>query len=152
MYNIYTFDLECSIKQCHVLQYADDLLLYTSGHSVDEISGHLTEDLKCLNKWLDENGLVLSLTKSNVILFSRKRHPPSVNICYGDTPLPLKNHTKFLRVILDSKLTAIPHCEHIIMRCARLLNILRCLTGVWWGAHPVTMRLLYNALIRSVLD
>nr|XP_037868831.1 uncharacterized protein LOC119628885 [Bombyx mori] len=30
--------------------------------------------------------------------------------------------------------------------------MLRCLGGVWWGAHPATLRLVYNAVIRSVLD
>lgn len=30
--------------------------------------------------------------------------------------------------------------------------MLRCLSGVWWGAHPFSLKLLYNALVRSVLD
>lgn len=30
--------------------------------------------------------------------------------------------------------------------------MLRCLSGVWWGAHPQSLKLVYNAMIRSVLD
>lgn len=29
---------------------------------------------------------------------------------------------------------------------------MRCLSGVWWGSHPYTQKLRYNALIRSHLD
>lgn len=30
--------------------------------------------------------------------------------------------------------------------------MIRCLAGVWWGAHPFSLKLVYNALIRSVMD
>lgn len=32
------------------------------------------------------------------------------------------------------------------------INILRTLAGVWWGAHPYTQKLIYNAIVRSNLD
>ena len=32
------------------------------------------------------------------------------------------------------------------------MNILRAVSGVWWGSHPTTLKLLYNALVRSHLD
>lgn len=43
-------------------------------------------------------------------------------------------------------------CYSIAAKSEKLLNILRCVSGVWWGAHPASLRLLYNAIIRSVLD
>lgn len=153
LYNIYTFDLESSLKPySNVLQYADDLLLYVTGQCEDEMAGSLSNALTALKGWLDGNGLDLSPSKSNVVLFSRKRQPPTLTVSYGSTPLPVKNEAKFLGVILDSKVNGVAHCEYVTTRCERNLNILRCLSGVWWGAHPSTMKLLYNALIRSVLD
>lgn len=153
LYNIYTYDLEISVKRyANVLQYADDLLLYVSGRSLDAISESLSFALDALKVWLDNNGLDLSPSKSSVVVFSRKRAIPLTHINYNGLALPLKDQAKFLGVILDSKLSGVPHFEYISLRCERNLNILRCLTGVWWGAHPFTMRLLYNALIRSVLD
>lgn len=153
LYNIYTYDLDISVENyANVLQYADDLLLYVAGPSLHNISQLLTLALNALKGWLDTNGLDLSPSKSSVVIFSRKRNLPPININYNSVPLEIKENAKFLGVILDSKLTGVPHYEYISLRCERNLNILRCLTGVWWGAHPFTMRLLYNALIRSVLD
>jgi hypothetical protein len=53
---------------------------------------------------------------------------------------------------LDSKLSGDQHSDYLVDRCERTLNLLRCLAGVWWGAHPYSLKLIYNALIRSVLD
>lgn len=153
LYNLYAYDLESSINgYANVLQYADDLLLYVSGSSIDNICDTLSTALTYLKDWMDINGLSLSPSKSSVVLFSRKRSQSVVNILYDDTLLPVKEEVKFLGVKLDSKLTGRSHCDYVVTRCERNLNILRCLAGVWWGSHPSTMKILYNALIRSVLD
>ncbi|XP_062525559.1 uncharacterized protein LOC134199209 [Bombyx mori] len=153
LYNIYTHDLESSFNgSISVLQYADDLLLYNASQSVQEASVAITSNLCLLKKWLDSNGLDLSASKSSVVLFSRMRRPAEPNVFYENLKIPVKKEVKFLGVVLDSKLTGIPHCNYVVSKCERSLNILRCLSGVWWGAHPFCLKLLYNALIRSVLD
>jgi ribonuclease HI len=154
LYNIYTYDLDKCIKteNISVLQYADDLLIYNSGWSVDSISNTLTSCLNLLRSWLDKNNLSLSVSKSSIVLFSRMKIPPPISILYDNMPIPVVKETKFLGIILDSKLSGIPHCYYIAYKCERILNILRCLAGVWWGAHPCSLKLLYNALVRSILD
>lgn len=153
LYNIYTYDLESSLNESvQVLQYADDLLLYLSGHSVANICTSLTSSLCLLKTWLETNGLHLSIDKSNIVLFTRMRKPPIVTVRYNNIPMPVKNQVKFLGLILDTHLTGLPHCDYIAAKCERNINIIRCLAGVWWGAHPFSLKLLYNTLIRSVLD
>lgn len=153
LYNIYTFDLEPSLNDSiNVLQYADDLLLYSIDNSLDTACSLLSSSLNHLKCWLDCNGLDLSISKSSVVVFSRMRIVPPITVTYDHHPLPVVRSAKFLGVILDGKLTGIPHFEYVVTKCERLLNIVRCLSGVWWGAHPFSMKLLYNALIRSVLD
>ena len=153
LYNIYTYDLESSLNNTvRVLQYADDLLLYSSNHSIEKACTSLSLGLELLKSWLDTNSLQLSTSKSTVILFTKMRTPPQFNVLYDNTPIPIKDQVKFLGVILDSKLTGVPHCDYVAAKCERNLNILRCLSGVWWGAHPFSLKLLYNALIRSILD
>lgn len=153
LYNVYTYDLDSSVNNSlSILQYADDLLLYATGKIIEQVSESLNTTLGALKVWLNNNGLDLSPSKSTVVLFSRKRVLPPVHIALNNVPLLVKNQAKFLGVILDSKLTGIPHFEYALLRCEHNLNVLRCVTGVWWGAHPFTMKLLYNALIRSILD
>ena len=153
LYNIYTYDLEIALNNTvNVLQYADDLLLYTTDACLENASNTLTTFLDLLKCWLISNGLELSTSKSTVVVFSRRRVLPTINVTYNGHSLPVANHAKFLGVVLDGKLTGVPHCEYIVTKCERLLNIIRCLSGVWWGAHPFSMKLFYNALIRSILD
>ncbi|XP_045484546.1 uncharacterized protein LOC123689266 [Pieris rapae] len=112
----------------------------------------MSSSFNCLNVWLVKNGLDLSVSKSSIVVFSKKRTTPVINVTFNGEPLPLQTKIKFLGVILDSKLCGLAHYEHVDMKCAQLLNIMKCLSGVWWGAHPFSMKLVYNALVRSVLD
>lgn len=153
LYNIYVYDLESSLQNTvNVLQYADDLLLYAIDGDITKACNILTFSLKLLNQWLNKNGLDLSPTKSEVVIFSRKRSIPSVSVSYNNEILPQKNQARFLGVILDSRLSGLPHFDYISAKCEKLLNMMRCLSGVWWGAHTFCLKLLYDALIRSVLD
>ena len=156
LFNIYSYDLERYLcdknNSLCVLQYADDLLLYISAKSIESISSSLTASLVVLKNWLVNNGLSISVSKSSLVLFSRMRLPPPVTVYYDNSVLPVNNETKFLGIILDAKLTGLSHCYYITAKCERNLNILRCVSGVWWGAHPFSLKLLYNAIIRSILD
>ncbi|XP_062532102.1 uncharacterized protein LOC134201395 isoform X1 [Bombyx mori] len=120
--------------------------------SVSTAERYVSSSLSLLKIWMDANGLDLSPSKSTVVLFTKSRTPCSLNITYDGDILPIRNQVKFLGAILDSKLTGQPHCEFVVSKCERNLNMLRCLGGVWWGAHLATLRLVYNAVIRSVLD
>ncbi|KAL0895448.1 hypothetical protein ABMA27_011569 [Loxostege sticticalis] len=153
LYNIYTYDLASSLNnQVKILQYADDLLIYYSDHSFESTHAMLSSSLALLASWMDNNGLNISPSKSAVVVFSRMRLPPSVQLLYDNRLIPVVSEFKFLGVILDSKLTGVPHCNYVVKRCEPLINMLRCLSGVWWGSHPYSMKLLYNALIRNILD
>lgn len=153
LYNIYTYDLDSALgNNVKLLQYADDLLLYSTSSCIDFASSNISSALVSLKSWMDANGLDLSATKSTIVIFTRKRSPLTTNIYYNNTMIPLASQFKFLGIVLDSKLTGKAHCDYVVNKCERLLNLLRCLAGVWWGAHPQSLKLVYNALIRSVLD
>lgn len=153
LYSIYTYDLEQSVLSfCNILQYADDLVLYTSAKSIDKAAASLNTALGYLKDWLDEHGLTLSPTKSCVVTFSRRRIMPAADVRYGGVMIPSKESVKFLGVILDHKMSGISHHKYIIGKCEKNINILRALSGVWWGSHPYCQKLLYNAIIRSHID
>lgn len=153
LYNIYTHDLESTIKNpTKILQYADDLLIYCIDRSILNACDQISMSLTCLKIWFEDHGLELSVDKSVAVLFSRLRNAPPVHISYNGQQIPQKNEAKFLGLVLDSKLSGVAHCDYIASKCERRINMLRCLSGVWWGAHPFSLKLVYNALIRSVLD
>lgn len=153
LYSIYTYDLEQSVSPfCNILQYADDIALYSSAQTVDDASSRLNEALSYLNDWLNDHGLSLSPSKSKVVVFSRRRFIPAADIYYEGQLLPCCDSAKFLGVMLDPKLSGIHHLNYIVGKCERGINVLRALSGVWWGSHPYSQKLLYNALIRSHFD
>lgn len=153
LFNIYTYDLGRQVNSwVRFLQYADDLVLYTNSKNIKNCEVNLNKSLYQLNSWLCDIGLSLSPMKSNVVVFSRKKICPIIEIKINNIILDLKNQVKFLGVILDSKLNGVNHINHILTKCEKNLNIMRVLSGTWWGSHPFSQRLLYNAIIRSHFD
>lgn len=153
LFNLYTYDLfKYILPHCRLLQYADDLVLYMADCDILRAADKLSKALESLNIWLGLNGLDIAPLKSSVVIFTRKRLKPRLNILFNNTRIPVENEKKFLGLILDSKLNFSSHIIYISVKCEKNLNILRCLAGVWWGAHPYYLKLLYNAIIRSVID
>lgn len=153
LYNLYTCDLEHSvISFCEILQYADDLVLYTFDKNLTETIKRLSSALGYLSDWLFQHGLSLSASKSSVVVFSKKRFIPRVDLIVDNECIPQENSVKFLGVWLDSRLSGVKHTDYVAQKCERNINVLRALSGVWWGAHPFSQKLLYNAIVRSHLD
>ncbi|CAK1583256.1 unnamed protein product [Parnassius mnemosyne] len=153
LYSLYTYELDRSVNYlANVLQYADDLVLYASDISFDQAISRLSQAVKFLNFWLIEHGLSICASKSNSVVFTRRRFSPDVPIHIDDSLIPFQTQVKFLGVFLDSKMTGIPHLSYVAAKCEKNLNVIRSLSGSWWGSHPYSQKLLYNALIRSHFD
>lgn len=153
LYSLYTYDLHQSVDSfCEILEYADDIALYYASNSMSDLVSRLNTALIYLYEWLKNHGLSLASDKSKVVIFSRKKLVPDVQIYVSDYCLDVSNQAKFLGLILDSKLSGSVHIDYIRNKCEKNINILRALSGVWWGSHPYSQKLLYNAIIRSHLD
>ncbi|CAG4982302.1 unnamed protein product [Colias eurytheme] len=153
LYSLYTYDLESSVNSfCNILQYADDIALYCSSSSISEIECNLNSALYYLHEWLHPHGLSLSVSKSSCVIFTRKRLVPPLNLFYNNDPFPFHDNVKFLGVYLDSRMTGLVHSNYIAKKCEKGVNVLRALSGVSWGAHPFSQKLLYNAVVRSHFD
>jgi ribonuclease HI len=154
LFNIFCSDIEAAIgPECKILMYADDFVIYTSHRKYRHALKALETTLKTVEKWFFNNGLSLSPHKSQFVIFSRKHNlPNNIYLRIENISIPLSDKVKFLGVILDRKLTWREYIEFLIAKCERNLNPLRAVSRVWWGCHPVTMKLFYDALIRSQFD
>ena len=153
LYNLYTHDLELSVNSfCNILQYADDIVLYYSSKSVEDITFRLNTALHYLNQWLSDHGLALSVAKCQAVVFTKKRIIPNFNILYENVPINFSENVKFLGIILDKRLNGIAHAEYLSRKCENGINALRAVSGVWWGAHPYSLKLVYHAIVRSHID
>lgn len=153
LFNIYIHDIQfIPLGDCQILQYADDIVVYSSNSNINKTIHDVNNCISSLGGYLDSNGLSLSASKSSTVIFSKRKKSPSEYFSYNDEPIPTEDKVKFLGIFLDSKLKGSYHVDYIVGKCERQLNILRCLSGCWWGAHPYTLKLIYNAIIRSILD
>ena len=63
-------DLVKTVKKCRVLMYADDAVIYTASQSITVIERALTNEMKNISKWLDNNRLVINLKNGKTEAFS----------------------------------------------------------------------------------
>ncbi|ELT88321.1 hypothetical protein CAPTEDRAFT_218857 [Capitella teleta] len=73
------------------------------------------KDLKTVSVWLRANKLSLNLDKTTYLLFTLNhtlRNSP-IHITIDTTPIHSSQHTKFLGLVIDSRLCWSPHIEHI---------------------------------------
>lgn len=149
----YTCDIFMAINpECKLLQYADDLVLYSSSSCLQQTFDNLNTSLNRLIEHLNKIELNISYTKSKVCIFARRRVPSISRLTLGGQEFPVVSRFKYLGLILDSKLLWKPQINLIIEKCSPKLNLLKIVAKFNWGAHPSTLIILYNALIRSHLE
>lgn len=66
--------------------------------------------------------------------------------------IPMVDEYKFLGIILDKKLTSIPHLKYLRTKWIKTLQFLRVVAHKNWGANRQTLLKLYRTLIRSKLN
>ena len=74
LFIVYINDLPRCVKHCSVNTYADDTVLYLAGPTVHNLTFYINQDLQCLSEWLEDNNLVLNVSKTKRVLFTSQRH------------------------------------------------------------------------------
>lgn len=129
------------------LQFADDLVVYSSSKSLQDTVNQINNALKNLQKFFSYLNLNINPTKSNVVVFGKKCSIPRV--LYNDTIIPISLEKKFLGVIMTYNLSWKKYIDYITTKANKAYNILKSLAGTYWGADPKVLLLLYKSLIRS---
>ena len=68
------------------------------------------------------------------------------------TPIKVVKEVKFLGLLLDSKLSFIPHIKALKTKCLKALDLLKVISSTKWGGDEQTLLHLYRSLVRSKLD
>ena len=86
-------------------------------------------------------------------MFTRKRHSNEVlKIRIYGNKLERVSYFRYLGLWFDQKLLWSDHIDKVVGKCKKVLNVMRCLRGVDWGANRTALRAIYTGLIRSVID
>lgn len=133
--------------------YVDDLTIFYSCQSIEALHVSLQETVVTLTRAAENLGFRFSPSKTQAIHFCRLRKPHDLPplLIHGNQ-IEFKSQVKLLGITFDEKLRWHPHITEISAKCKAVLNIMRCTTGLTWGAERETLLRIYRALILSKID
>ena len=136
----------------HKIGFADDVTASVCGPDPSTLRDLLQGFLDKAVRWATTNGLKLSSSKTTVVMFTHRRkwsiQPLSV---YG-RQIPLSKEAKCLGIILDSRLSWIPHCNAKVVKALSYLTVLRRVVGTTWGLTPKNMWWVYRCVVLPAIS
>lgn len=94
----------------------------------------------------------LSLIQKGVLVLCSQEGAGSTPILMVNLQvLPRKEH-KFSGMVLDEKLTFIPHIKHLKQKCLQTMNILKVFSYCCYGADEQLLLRVFTSLVGSRVD
>ena len=126
LFLLYINDLSSVSEYCYSVLFADDTNVLISGENINVLCNKLNEELECIREWLCCNKLSLNVSKTHYMIFTpRNKTMHDIDLKLHGVNVERVYATKFLGVIIDSKLTWKPHVEYIckkLSKCAGSLH------------------------------
>jgi hypothetical protein len=154
LFNFYLKDLPSPPPGIKVVQYADDISIYSSGKSITSMSISINNYVNKVTDFLEERELLVSPEKSTVTLFTPDSHEAKIHpqIKIKNLLVPLEKHPRLLGVTFDTMHTFNQHAKLTASKASKKINILKSLAGSTWGQSKETLILTYKSICRSVLE
>ena len=136
LFSIFINDLPRSIDCEEMFLFADDATLSVRGRSMDEIQYKMNHALNDVNKWTQNNKLLLNTSKTKVMVIgSRQRikalDDTSLQVQIRSTPIERVSEYKCLGIIIDEYLQFTKHAEKVALQMKQKLGILRRLKSTF---------------------
>jgi ribonuclease HI len=153
-FNIKINNIVKSIKENTMCSlYVDDFLIAFKSKNMVTIERQLQLNLNRLQKWSQQNGFKFSKNKTVCMHFCQLRNfHPEPSLKMDNAIIKVVKEHKFLGILLDSKLSFIPHITDLKRRCFKSLNLLKVVSNLRWGGDTTVLLRLYRAMTRSRLD
>ena len=128
--------------------YADDTCVLMNGKQLEDLVTRMRNELNLLYTWLQVNKLSLNGQKTYYIIFHRARiklTSHTYDLYMGDSILTTTDKLKYLGVIIDDKITWIPHITYVKNKISKGI-------GIMFKARPVQFFYipLFDILYRSM--
>ena len=93
--------------------FADDASLSLSHRVPETLEDNVNKELDTIYKWLQSNKLFLNFSKTNYLIFSKKKHKYKYTIKINNHELKQEHTTKYLGITIDDTLTWKPHLHKL---------------------------------------
>lgn len=154
LFNFYLALLPVPPEGIHIIQYADDISVYTSGTNTTTMTEAINNYIKSVLTFLAERELEVSPSKSSVTYFTpdtkEALHHPQVMM--DNKVVALERHPKLLGITFDSMYSFSTHVKTLVSKSKAKINAIKTLAGTSWGQDKDTLKLTYKLTCRSVLE
>ena len=115
LFNIFINDVAEVVKDCSIIIYADDIVIYKSSKDLNSIKSSIESDLSNLHQYFTVNNQYINLSKTKGMIFSRHRNI-DLDIMLNNTEIEFVNEFKYLGLTIDRKLTFKTHISNIVKK------------------------------------
>jgi len=150
LFSVYINDLPRSVIKCSVIMYADDVILYYSGKTKEEVENALQSDMDNISLWSKHNGLTVSITKTKSMIFypPRMKIPEPLKISIDGEDIECVPSFKYLGLWLDQKLSWDDHSDKVHKKMNIRANLI---LRNHHGFSSKKLRIYCDSLVMSVL-
>lgn len=132
--------------------YAYDLVIICRGKYLSVLSDSTQSGIRIVEKWCDETGLSVNPDKSEIVIFTKNRlmngyRNPKI---FGKEIMNT-NQTKYLGIILDSKLNWSKHIDYRLNKCLKIFWCCRSAIGKTWGLTPKNILWIFDTIVKPML-
>jgi len=113
-----------SATKFNTLLFADDTTFTLSNWSVHELEKSVNSEIISIVAWMQGNKSTINFKKTNFILFGDKSQRHSMNMFCSQQTISQVDSVKYLRILMDSKLTWTSHLENLGKKVASGANVL----------------------------
>ena len=128
LFTLYINDICDVVKECNILLYADDCVLYTSHRKHAVVQSTLQRDTDSLARWCSNNLLLVNTRKTKSMLVGTRQKLAAslpLKISLGNAEIDSVVKYNYLGVIIDSELTLTNHLSEVHDRVQRKVFHLR---------------------------
>ena len=154
LFSLYVNDMLSPSHHVELTLYAEDKAIIATSRKPTLLVSYLESYLNDLQRWLSDWRISINVFKSTAIFFARAgqrffQHRPVTH--FGE-PIEWVDTTRYLGVTLDRRLTWSRHIDQVRKRIAQRMGMLGSLLN---RKSDISIRngvLLYNQLIRPMMD
>ena len=128
--------------------FADDACLSLTHKDPDTLENKVNNELININNWLHSNKLFLNYSKTNYLIFTKKKTKLKFNISINNHILKQQESIKYLGITIDQSLTWKPHIRKLQSTLSRNCYALSKLKDY---VPEKTMKSVYYSLFFSKL-
>lgn len=147
LFILYTNDLPNTLSNSKAILFADDTTIYYSNKDIKTLYTNINKDLIVLNDWFKTNKLSLNVSKTQYILFNKKRQThinEELKILIGQENVNKVECTKFLGLFIDQNLDWNKHIQHCKSKISSGIYAINVTKNVLSPSHA---KMLYYSLI-----